>query len=162
MNDDPTPTRALRAVRFEVEIPAPGPIVYRAWTTPEGVAAFFCERASIDPRPGGPYELYFIEEAPPGTRGSEGCHFLALREPDFISFTWNNPPTIPDCRPHYTAVTIELTEVSPEVTRVDFANVGFPEGGPWDDAFAYFQGAWIRVLDSLEHAARSKLLPGMG
>jgi hypothetical protein len=46
-------------VRVEATVAAAVASVWRAWTTSQGAETFFAERANIDLRLGGPYEIFF-------------------------------------------------------------------------------------------------------
>ena len=60
-----------------IDIPASLDSVWWAWTTVEGITSFFAPRARIDFRIGGVYELYFRDDQPPGSQGSEGVKILS-------------------------------------------------------------------------------------
>jgi uncharacterized protein YndB with AHSA1/START domain len=89
---------ATKAVRKEVVASAPIEQVWEAWTTEPGVVTFFAPKAKIDLHPGGRYEMYFLVDAPAGSRGGEGCRVLELDAPERFVFSWNFPPAIPELR----------------------------------------------------------------
>jgi uncharacterized protein YndB with AHSA1/START domain len=139
-----------RELRKEIVVAAPVGEVWRAWTTSEGVVAFFAPEARIEPRVGGAYELYFMTDAPAGSRGSEGCTVLAIEPERRLAVSWNFPPSIPAIRDERTRVEIELEPVPGAGTRVRMLQTEWREGEDWDLGYAYFDRAWGLVMARLE------------
>jgi uncharacterized protein YndB with AHSA1/START domain len=140
---------ALPVIEKETTVDAPIAEVWRAWTTSEGAVTFFAPEANIELRIGGPYELFFDLDAPPGSRGAEGMTVLSYAPPHTLSFTWCAPPHLPNVRRERMWIVVRLDEVSPGRTRVRLANLGWGEGGEWEEAHAYFRRAWDIVLTRL-------------
>jgi uncharacterized protein YndB with AHSA1/START domain len=141
---------ADRSVKKSVVVDAPVAEVWKAWTTPEGIATFFSPNANVDLRPGGRYEILFSKLMPAGLRGAEGCQVLSYIPERMLSFSWNAPPNLPVMRLHKTFVVLEFTPVEEGKTRVDLTNGGYGEGADWDKAYAYFDSAWTWVTNSLQ------------
>lgn len=137
---------AERAIELSIEVDAPIADVWRSWTTREGIREFFAREAEIVLEVGGAYEMLFDPGAPPGLKGGEGNRILAIDPPHMLSFTWNAPPSLPEVRPQRTHVTVRLTELGDDRTRVTLRHDGWGDGGQWDDAFTYFQRAWGEVV----------------
>lgn len=133
-------------LRFQLDLDAPIQAVWDAWTTEEGLISFFASAVNLDLRPGGPYEIFFFPENPPGQRGADEMIVLAFQAPTFLAFTWNAPGNLPEVRPHRTHVTIRLQALSASQTRLEFKEDGFGVGGQWDQRFEYFIGAWGEVI----------------
>jgi uncharacterized protein YndB with AHSA1/START domain len=138
-----------RELRKEIEVAGSAAEVWAAWTTSAGVVEFFAPQAWIEPRVGGAYELYFLAEAPEGSRGSEGCRFLELEPERRLVVSWNFPPSIPAIRHEQTRVEIALDPVGDRATRVRMTQTGWREGDDWDQGYAYFDRAWGLVLARL-------------
>ena len=139
-----------REILKEVVVNAPPETVWKAWTTPEGVRSFFAPDAVVDPRPDGPFDIHMNPYAEAGLRGADGMRFLAVQEPSFFSFTWNAPPHLPQARKQRTVVLVRLKPEGEGRTRVTLRHLGWGDGGEWDKAYAYFDGAWGRVLANLQ------------
>jgi uncharacterized protein YndB with AHSA1/START domain len=141
----------VRWLAKEAIIAAPAREVWEAWTSSEGINAWWGPpKSSIDLRIGGRFELLFSLEEPEGLQGSEGCRILAYVPGESLSFTWNAPPHLP-LRGVNTWVVLTFSEV-PAGTRVRLVHTGFLEGPDWDDYVDYFDSAWGYVLDLLrEH-----------
>lgn len=150
---------AERAVRHERVVPRPRAEVFRLWTSTEGVTSWLCDRAKIELRPGGAYEIYFMPDQSIGGRGSETCRVLSFLRDRMVSFTWNAPPSLPRTRNLHTWVVVELEDAQQgEATRVTVTQTGWPASGlrdepQWEQTFAYFDRAWASVLESLHHFA---------
>lgn len=139
-----------RAIVKQELVKAPPDVAWSCWTTSEGMAKWWVAKSRIDLRPGGFFELYFMDDAPPGARGSEGCRVLSYLPGRMLSFTWNSPPHLPTTRHRHTWVVLELTAEG-DATRVRLSHLGWPEQGwkdaQWQETFDYFDKAWASVLE---------------
>jgi pimeloyl-ACP methyl ester carboxylesterase/uncharacterized protein YndB with AHSA1/START domain len=147
-----SPASEGRRIVKEVEVRASRAEVWRVWTSTTGVMEFFAPLASVDPRPGGEYEMYFGPSEPVGQRGGEGCKVLSLLPEEMLSFEWSFPPSIPALRESgaRTWVVVQLADAGPGVTRVKLTQLGWQDGPEWDKGFAYFDAAWGKVLTWLQ------------
>ena len=145
-----------KAVRKEALVAASLSDVWAAWTTPEGLRSFFAPQVKMRLEAGGPFEILFNPEAPAGTRGSEGCQVLAFAPPRVLAFSWNAPPSMPTVRKERTQVVVELEPLGERLTRVRLTHTGWKEGAEWDQAYAYFDIAWAKVLSSLAQSFVAK------
>lgn len=139
-----------RRIVKEAVVKAPVERVWKAWTTPEGIRSFFAPEAIVEPRPGGAFFIHFNPYAPAGLKGADDMRVLAVQEGKLISFTWNAPPHLPQARAQRTFVTVRFQHSGANETLVRLQHSGWGEGGQWDDAFAYFDGAWTTVLEQLQ------------
>ena len=124
--------------------------VWQAWSTSEGAQTFFAPDALIELRLDGPYELYFMQDAPAGQQGSEGCRILSFVPGEMLSFTWNAPPHLPDVRKQRSFVVLRFEKLPDGLVRVNMHHRGWGEGEQWDQAYAYFDRAWDIVLSRLK------------
>lgn len=137
-----------RAIRKEAIIPAPVDSVWHLWTTSDGLESFLAEKANVELRPGGPFEIYFSMDAPVGQRGSEDCKILSYLPNKMFSFEWNAPPSFPTRRDYErTWVVLEFDAISATETKLTLTHLGWGEGEDWDGVFAYFDAAWGKVLE---------------
>lgn len=138
----------IRSLVKEADVAATPIEVWTAWTSNDGIASWWGPPAShIELRIGGPFELYFLPDAPEGSRGSDGCRVLAYVPGESFSFTWNAPPHLA-LRETNTWVVLTF-KPAPAGTTVRLVHTGFLEGPDWDDYMEYFDGAWSQVLDLL-------------
>lgn len=141
-----------RVLRKEALVSSPVSEIWKAWTTNEGLESFFCKKANVALKVGGPYELAMTLDLPVGQRGTEGCRVLSYLPEKMLSFEWNAPPSIPTLRDAnaHTHVVLELTPIGGGVTEVRLTQLGWGEGDDWDKCYAYFDSAWSNVLASLQ------------
>ncbi len=140
-----------RVLKLEALVPAPIADVWTAWTTRDGLTTFLAPDARVAARPGGPFDILFLPEAPVGERGSEGCTVVTVSEPHRFAFRWNFPPELPAIRNEHTQVTLDLESAAGGGTRVLLTQTGWQEGPDWDAGYAYFADAWDLVLKRLAH-----------
>ena len=130
--------------------------VWEKWTTHAGLKTFIGADNKIELTPGGPFEIYFLLDAPEGEKGGEGNKVLSFLPNEMLSFSWNAPPSIPEIRnqKHRTWVVVQLIEIGETTTKVTLDHLGWKEGEKWDETYAYFDKAWDFVMDSLENAVK--------
>lgn len=137
---------AARELKLSAVVDAPVAQAWADWTTEDGIESFFAPKAVIDLQPGGTYEIYFLPEAEPGQRGSEGTVVLGVEPEKMLTVTWAMPPYMAEVRPHLTALSIYFEPVGETRTRVSVLHTGFGQSEAWDTAHAYFDKAWTAIL----------------
>ncbi len=150
--------RPLAPILHERVVELPRADVWSLLSTAAGWKRFLGVEASIEPYPGGKFELYFVADAPAGQRGSEGCTVLSVVPEELLSYTWNAPPNFARARPRHTWVVIRLESLGPARTRVRLDHLGFAEqaskhpdeAAEWTEVRTYFQRAWGNVLTALK------------
>jgi uncharacterized protein YndB with AHSA1/START domain len=140
---------AEKAIEKEVIVPATLDQAWAAWTTREGIVSFFAPGAEVDARVGGAFHIHMDPEAPQGMKGADDMRYMALQPKKMLSFDWNAPPSLPEARAQRTFVVVRFEPVGEAQTKVSLAHLGWGTGGQWDQAYAYFDRAWPRVLDNL-------------
>lgn len=148
-----------RTIVHQITVPLPRARVWELWTSSGGLTAWLVDQAKVELRVGGPYEIYFMKDAPVGSRGSETCRVLSFVPGRMVSFTWNAPPHLPRTRFEHTWVVVELEDAA-DGTKVTVTHTGWPASGlknepQWEETFAYFDRAWQGVLKVLDHYART-------
>jgi uncharacterized protein YndB with AHSA1/START domain/predicted enzyme related to lactoylglutathione lyase len=150
-----------REIVKEIVVPRARAEVWSLWSSAQGLTQWLVKNARVELRPGGAYEILFMDDAPEGSRGSEGCRVLSFVRGRMLSFTWNAPPHLGKTRWEHTWVVVELLDEG-EGTRVRVTHTGWPASGlvhepQWEQTFVYFERAWdgvLRVLD--EHVRTGK------
>jgi uncharacterized protein YndB with AHSA1/START domain len=146
----PVAHAAERALDKEIVIKATLDEAWSAWTTREGITSFFAPDARIEPRVGGPFQIYMDPGGEPGMKGADEMRFLALQPKKMISFDWNAPPSLPEARQQRTFVVVRFFPVDEKTTRVTLHHTGWGDGGEWDKTYLYFDRAWGFVLGNLK------------
>jgi len=139
-----------RILRKEIVVPATLEQVWNAWTSTKGVKTFFSSDAKVELAVGGPFEIYFLLDAPHGARGSEGCRVLSYLPPKMLSFSWNAPPEFGELRDKHTIVVLQFGEIEPGKVKVALSQHGWGRGEDWDKLYDYFDKAWSYVLGNLK------------
>jgi len=144
------------AIRKAVIVPASSDEVWSAFTTKEGVTSFFAPDANVEAAIGGAYEMYFVPDAPSGSRGSDGCKILSFIPGEMLSFTWNAPLSMPDVRKQRTWVVLYFQQLEGKQTRITLVHLGWQPGEEWQKALQYFTHAWDIVLGRLHYRFSTK------
>jgi uncharacterized protein YndB with AHSA1/START domain len=139
-----------RILRKETTVPATLEQVWQAWTTTEGVRTFFSSQAKVELAVAGPFEIYFLLDAPYGSQGSEGCRVLSYLPRQMLSFSWNAPPEFGELRGNHTIVVLRFEEAEPGKVKVVLWHHGWGKGEEWEKLFDYFDKAWSYVLGNLK------------
>lgn len=145
-------------IEVEAMVDAPIATVWECWSSGAGFKSFTGAQTTIEPVPGGRFEIHWKADAPSGQRGSEGCRVLSVEPARMISFDWNAPPQMPHCRTERTWVVVTLEEAETGRTRVRLTHHGFAEkiaaqpdhAAEWRECRGYFAAAWPRVLGKLQ------------
>ncbi len=150
----PTPSAHVAPIVTAAETNAPPADVFRALTTSEGVRAALGIDSKVELRIGGPYEFYFIPDAPEGSRGSEECVVLSYLPDRMLTYTWNAPPQFPTVREQRTWVVWELAETESGGTSIRSTHLGWPEEAgdattEWGQTREYFVNAWPYVMGAV-------------
>ena len=141
---------AERSIDKQVEVAASLDQAWDAWTTREGITAFFAPDAKVEPRVGGAFQIYMDPLAQPGMRGADYMRVMAVQPKKMISFDWNAPPHLAQARQQRTFVIVRLEPVGEKLTRISLHHTGWGDGGEWDQTYAYFDRAWGGVLGNLK------------
>lgn len=140
---------AEKAIEKEVVVAATLDQAWAAWTTREGIVSFFAPDAEVDARVGGAFHIHMDPGAAPGMKGADDMRYMAIQPHRMISFDWNAPPHLAQARGQRTFVVVRFEPVADRQTKVTLAHLGWGSGGQWDQAYAYFDKAWPRVLENL-------------
>jgi uncharacterized protein YndB with AHSA1/START domain len=130
-------------IERSVELAHPPDKVWAALTTAEGLGAWFGDRATIDPRPGGAGRMTFASGL------SVDMRVERVEEPRVFGFTWRIPD-LPDDDPRRTYVEFTLERV-PAGTRLQVVETGFAQlpDGTRRDAYDSHSEGWARELGEL-------------
>jgi uncharacterized protein YndB with AHSA1/START domain len=129
-------------------IPVPRAVVWGAWTDQSKLATWFGSEARVELRIGGPYEILFLMDNPPGLQGGEGNTVQSFNPEHSLTITWNAPPDFGALRDERTRVHIALADV-PTGTTVSLTHDGWGYGPEWNAVRDYFDRAWDHVLAAL-------------
>ncbi len=143
----------MEPLQYVLDLPAGRDRVWRMWTTPEGLCSWLCLRADVEPRVGGPFELFFNpDESKPESDSTIGCKVLSVDQPRLLVFDWRGADEVaevmnaPDAPP--TQCQVELLP-RPTGTRLRLTHSDWGDGPGWEEARAWFDRAWSDALERL-------------
>jgi uncharacterized protein YndB with AHSA1/START domain len=124
---------------------------FRHFVEPGRLEAWLTERARVEAKQGGRYELFWDPENP--ERDSTiGCR-ITVYEPDkLLAFDWKGPTQFAD----FMNATDPLTHVTVSFhrgdvsTNVHLVHTGWRSSSDWQEAREYFSRAWKHALAELE------------
>lgn len=151
-SQDKLPLESGLMLRKQVEVAAEPRAVFEVFSSKKGIQTFFAQDGLVELAINGAYELYFDLEAKAGLRGNEGGRILCFVPGELLCFTWNNPPSIPSIRDHFSWVVIRFAPLAEKRTRVELIHLGFGAGPEWSRSLKYFDRAWTVVLSRLAHS----------
>lgn len=134
-----------------MDIPVGRDRVWDHWTRAEELSSWLCLHANVEPRVGGPYELFWNPDRPESD-STIGCRVLSVDHPRLLQFTWRgsdevadvmNTPGVPA-----TEVKVELFP-TPWGTRLELTHSGWGDGPDWARAREWFERAWYATFEKL-------------
>ena len=136
-------------VRVEATVGATVASLWRAWTTSQGAETFFAERANIDLRVGGPYEIFFNQADE--RMSTKGRKVLSYEPERMVSFEWNLPlDEFPELKNSLTWVVVDFTPLDASHTRVTVTQLGLKAGRVWERAARHMQQGWSELAERLK------------
>jgi len=143
----------MEPLRFTIDLPAGRDPVWEAFTTADGLAAWLCLRARVEPEVGGAYELFWDpDESHPERDSTLGCTVLSIDQPRLLEFTWRGAEAVADVMnvpgAAQTQVKVELRPTL-DGTRLELTHSGWGEGPGWERARTWFERAWGGALQAL-------------
>ncbi|MFH2048539.1 MAG: SRPBCC domain-containing protein [bacterium] len=139
-----------KAISKEITVKASLEEVWKTWTTTEGVKTFFSPEAKIELRPGGAYEIYFLLDAPYGSKGGEDCKVLSYLPKEMLSFEWNAPPSFGELRFIKTQVIMQFEPTGADSVKITLNHIGWGKTNEWENVYEYFDKAWSYVLSNCQ------------
>ena len=143
----------MEPLQYVMDLPATRDRVWEMWTTAVGLCSWLCLRAEVEPKVGGPFELFFNpDESKPASDSTLGCKVLSVDRPRLLVFDWRgadelaevmNAPGTPRTR-----CQVELLP-RPTGTRLRVTHSGWGDGPGWEEARAWFDRAWSGALERL-------------
>jgi uncharacterized protein YndB with AHSA1/START domain len=137
----PTDTAPQRLV-IEVEVPAPLPAVWQAFSTSEGLSTWLTPEAVVDLRPGGEWTAHF-----PGgsTGGGTIVSFVPEKELVIAALA---PDKFPHVRAERTRAVFQF-EPRGNSTVVRLTQTGWKSGEEWTRAYEYLVAGNAELLATL-------------
>jgi uncharacterized protein YndB with AHSA1/START domain len=133
----------VKALVFEVLVPASRADVWRAFTTSEGLSTWLTPGAVTDLRSGGEWTAHF-----PGGKTGGGTILSFVPEQEVVMSAMA-PEKFPTVRADRTTATFQF-EAKGDATLVRLVQTGWKSGKEWDDAYEYLASGNAQLLETLK------------
>ncbi|MFQ5981525.1 MAG: SRPBCC domain-containing protein [Candidatus Heimdallarchaeota archaeon] len=138
-------------IAIEAIIPVSVESLWDAWTNNDVITKWFSPEANIEPRVGGPFELFF-DPADHSHESTQGCVLTRVEEKNVLEFTWKGPGQFAEVMNDPASLTTVKVEFSgeAETTRLKLEHKGWGTSPDWDDARRWHEEQWNKALDELK------------
>ena len=143
----------MRALNYELVLPAQRERVWWALTTEEGLAGWLCQRAEVEPFVGGRYELFLDDPIGERREPELRCQVLSIDHPRLLQLSWHGPE-LRDQEASETEVRVQLFPTL-DGTRLEITHACRAQEYGWDDTRASLERLWIDSLERLQVAVQS-------
>ena len=133
---------------------------FNFFTVNEKLESWLPEKAEVEPKVGGKYELFF-DILNREINSTIGCKITSIKKDKFISFEWKGPELFQSlmnfCDPltHVVVVFYSSSE-DPKKTTISLLHSGWRNDPEWQKARDYFEKAWSSALTNLKEKLSSK------
>ncbi len=126
---------------------------FELFTVNEKLESWLPEKAEIEPKVGGKYELFWDPQNRE-TNSTIGCKITSIEKDKFISFEWKGPEMFQSfmnfCDPlTHVVVVFSSSSDDPKKTKIYFFHSGWRDDPGWREARDYFEKAWSGALTNL-------------
>ena len=139
---------ALDPILIQVTIPLPIGMIYGALVDGARLQSWLCDRATVEPKVGGRYDLAWTGSPAFESRGT----ITQLTQDVDIGFGWQAPEpfdTLMNVPGRTTTVYLRLQE-SPEGIDVTFEHAGWGSTAEWEEARSWHFHFWAERLQRLK------------
>lgn len=142
------PAAPPKQLVIELEVPAPLPAVWQAFTTSDGLSTWLGPNATVDLRPGGDWLVHF-----PGgsTGGGTILSFVPQKELVVSALAPDSFPTVRATRTH----AVFTFEADGDSTIVRLTQSGWQQGAEWDRAYEYLVAGNAQLMSMLHRRFRA-------
>ena len=147
-------------IQFEIELDCGVHEAFNFFTINEKLESWLPEKAEVDPKVGGKYELFWT---PPNREinSTIGCKITSIEIDKYISFEWKGPEMFQSfmnfCDPlTHVVVVFSSSPADPKKTTVFLFHSGWRDDAKWQKARDYFEKAWSGALTNLKEKLSSK------
>ncbi len=135
-------------IKLRVQLPVPPLTIWQMWTNPEQVSTWLAASATIEPRLGGAFELFWDET--PEHNSTLGCTVTAIEPYTRLSFTWRGPEHLESLMPAGSTA-VELRFTGDHLTSTLYLHhTGWGSGQDWAEAREWQLEAWKNALGGLK------------
>jgi uncharacterized protein YndB with AHSA1/START domain len=125
---------------------------FRQFTDAELLSAWLADRADVEPKLGGKYEIFWTSPPAPPNRGTAGCRVTVFVPAKLLGFDWIGPTMFDDpmnAADPATRVSVSFVAQADGSTEVHLVHTGWGHSPEWDEARLWFERAWNGALTAL-------------
>jgi uncharacterized protein YndB with AHSA1/START domain len=137
-------------------------VAFKYFTVNELLENWLTEKADINPKQGGKYELFW-DPNNKEINSTRGCKITGIEKDKFISFNWKGPVDFQSFMNFndpltHVIVFFSSDDKDPNKTNIHLFHTGWRNDENWQKARDYFKNAWLKALRSLKEKIENKLL----
>lgn len=124
---------------------------WQLWTNEKELEQWLTTRAHVEPKPNGPYELFW-DPSNPNENSTAGCRITAFIPSKLLAFEWKGPVPYADLMntaPLPTWVHISFEAITPSKTILHFRHSGWGQSTRWNEARSWQLDAWMGAFVNL-------------
>jgi uncharacterized protein YndB with AHSA1/START domain len=125
---------------------------FRHFTDSGLLAEWLADRAEVEPKVGGKYEIFWKSPPAPPNRGTSGCKISVLVPDKLLAFDWIGPTMFDDAMniaDPATHVVVTFVPLPGGATEVHLVHSGWGHSPAWDKPRLWFERAWNGALKGL-------------
>ncbi len=125
--------------------------VFKLFTENQALETWLTEKADVEPKVHGKYELYWNPDKPE-ENSTIGCRILDIESPYYLNFEWKGPPQFAAEMNKLRPLTNVTVFFSPRDngTQSTLIHTGWGDSKEWEEARQFFIHAWDRAFSRLE------------
>ena len=149
-----------KIIQIEIELNCDISEAFELFTVTEKLESWLPERAEVEPKIGGKYELFWDLQNP-DINSTKGCKITSIEKDKFLSFEWKGPEMFQSfmnfCDPlTHVVVVFSPSFDDPKKSTVFLFHSGWRDDPEWQEARDYFEKAWSGALNNLKIKLESK------
>lgn len=143
-----------KVISLSAELKCGAQRAFEMFTVDELLASWLCDKADVDSREGGKFELFW--NPPPENVGTVGCKVTGIQRNKFVSFDWKGPTMFDgfmnkaDPLTHVVVFFVPDGGTGASHTFVHLIHSGWGRSSEWEEARQWFEEAWDGALSKLE------------
>lgn len=143
-----------KIIQIEIQLNCDITEAFELFTVNEKLESWLPEKAEVEPKTGGKYELFWDLQNP-NLNSTIGCKITSIEKDKFLSFEWKGPEMFQSfmnfCDP-LTHVVVVFTPAPDDLKKsiVYLFHSGWRDDPGWKEARDYFQKAWSGALLNLK------------
>lgn len=138
-------------------VPLPPAACFRLFTEPDGLASWLCEKAKVEARLGGAYELFW-DPSDPENDSTIGCRITAFEPDRLLAFQWRSPrqfKAFANTADPLTHVVVSFHEAE-QGAMVNLVHSGWRSTADWLAAAQWQSVAWDYAFQALRSRAEAQ------